>query len=618
MNIANIIIILVIIGIVIGIISYYVKALSKVTDEIEYDAIYSLKYLTDGVAQEFADTQRENVAEQNLSKQQLEAARRKKLELRRSLKTAAFGDAAAKKFIKSFIKDIIQSKKFNVNSETIDLVIPFNHFSALDGRSKADIVQYIYLKLYGDRGFAQMFNDYNLKEPKNISSEMEEEGSLSYEITSEDMDEIFHDIMTKYTLSYEDKLEIVAQRIFADYKGFGVVDQLFEFAIDEIDCGVSGVPKGSFDLKKDMMTEDFEYSFNSIYVVYSGINYKLSCLTFGTQEELVRICQNIYKYSAPYALSRKTGKVVASMKDGSRISVARPPAAGGWAFFARKFDSTPSKRMEDLITDTGCEIPITVIKWLMRASKSTAITGEMGSGKSTTLKSMVRYFPSEKSIRVYEMNGELNLQFTYPKRNIVSFTVTESITMQDLYDFGKKTNANISIIGESASAEMGVIVIQSSTVGSECALFTHHAKTTEDLVLSLRDNLTSCGGYSSEKVAEEVVSKCINFNVHMGRKKGHRYIERITEIIPVRDHSYPYDGKNITDDQYREDTVEYYKRVTDRQTFITKDIVRFVNDHYEMVNPISSEMKLSIANFLAEDDEKLFANDMSILEELIK
>lgn len=617
MDFKNLLLIMAIIAACIGVVIYYINALKKASDEIEYESIYSLKYLTDGVAKVFADTQKTNLKEQNLSKRELEAEMRKKLELRRNLKTAAFGDKNAKTFAMSFIKEIIQSKNFDINSGTIDYVIPFNNISALDIRNKTDIIFYLYQRQFGGDGFKHFMQDYSLKNPKPISEEEEEDGALMYEITKEDIENIFAEIYRSAQLSFDDKLEIVARRIFADYKGFGPIDTLYEFSMDEIDCGVSGVAKGTYDLKKEMMTDDFEYSFHSIYVVYSGLNIKLSCMSFGTQEELVRICQNVYKYSAPYALSRRKGFVVGTMKDGSRIAVARPPVSSSWCFFLRKFDSTPSLAPTALLKDDRAWIPITVSKWIMKATRTMMITGGMGTGKTTWLKSIIRYIPSGKNLRVYEISPELNLQFTYPKRNIVAFSTTESISMQSLYDFGKKANANVNIVGESASAEMGVIFIQSATVGSEQALGTHHAKTAEDLVLSLRDNLTTAGGYSSEKVAEEVVAKCVNFNTHMGREKDHRFMERITEIIPIRDRRYPSDMNADMKAAGAEDTKEYYRRQTDRRTFTVQNIVEYRRGQYHMVRPISEEMKMEMRSRLSEEDEKLFLQDMALLESYI-
>ena len=64
-------------------------------------------------------------------------------------------------------------------------------------------------------------------------------------------------------------------------------------------------------------------------------------------------------------------------------------------------------------------------------------------------------------------------------------------------------------------------------------LFTHHAKTTADLVLSLRNSLLKCNIFRDEVVAEEQVTEVVQFDIHLGKDyAGNRYVERITEIIP--------------------------------------------------------------------------------------
>ena len=80
MDIINLIIILAILCLVIAVIVYYIKALKKPTDDIEYESVYSLDYLVQSVAKEFADILKTNLSEQNLSKRELESAKRKKLE----------------------------------------------------------------------------------------------------------------------------------------------------------------------------------------------------------------------------------------------------------------------------------------------------------------------------------------------------------------------------------------------------------------------------------------------------------------------------------------------------------------------------------------------------------
>ena len=614
----NTIIIAIIIIAITAIGFYYYRVLKKTDTDLEYNSLYSIKHLTDLVAESFASMQKTNLKEQNYTRKELEQEQRKKLKIKSHLKTAAYGDTNAKAFIKDTIRQILANPSLgNITPENINEVMAFNDPELLTNREKADIIFYVFFNEYGNQGFNKLMKKYRIHWRKEITPEEEERGALSHEFSTADLNRVFDDIYPTLNLTYDEKLDIITERIFADYKGFGPIDALFDFAIDEIDCGVNGIMKGEYDIKTDDI-KDLEYSYKSIYVVYKGINLKLSFLSFADEKELIRICQNIYKFSTPYALSRRKGFVVGTMKDGSRISVARPPIANTWCFYARKFDSVPAGDIESLIVDKNAFIPITVLKWQMRTCRTNMITGMMGTGKTTTLKAIIRFLPSQKNIRVYEISPELNLQITYPKRNVVNFCVTESTTMEDLYVFGKKCNAQVNIVGESASAEMGVIFVESATVGSEMALGTHHAKTAADLVLSLRDNLTTAGGYSSEKVAEEVVVKCVNFNTHMKREGEHRFIERITEIIPIRDRSYPCEKNGNFSD---EDTKEYYKRMTDRQTFETKNIVEFDREkqEYRMANEISPEMMEEMLNYISDPEEKAeFIHDMETLNALVE
>ena len=101
----------------------------------------------------------------------------------------------------------------------------------------------------------------------------------------------------------------------------------------------------------------------------------------------------------------------------------------------------------------------------------------------------------------------------------------------------------------------------------------------------------------------------------MAREKDHRYIERITEIIPIRDRSYPCDTTGKFGEKDRE---EFYKRMTDRRTFTTKNIIEYRGDHYEVVNRLSPEIYEAMRNYLPEEDVAKFDKDMAWLFDGVK
>jgi len=622
-------IVLIVVAVSGGIFAYYQKLKKQSWDE-EYINTYTLEYLTRSVSEIFASVLKQNLKELNMSRKQLEQTEHLKSELRNALKEAAYGNKNSKKFVINYIDDLLKThQQIGLSEKTVDNVIHFDTPSDLKSREKFEIIMYIYNCMYEDKSFAQLVNDYDLRAPI-----YREDGSFYYELDSRMLDEIYLQVIESWHdqgryLEYNDKIRIIAQRIFADYKGFGVADPLFDTTVDEIDCGVSGIPKDSYDIKQKEI-KGAKFSYESIWVMVSGINLRLSCLSFGTQDELVRVCQNIYKFNAPSSLSRKNGYVVSTMKDGSRVVVCRPPFCESWCFFVRKFDSTPSILPNRLLIDEENLIPITLMKWFIKGYRTIAITGSQGTGKSTTLKSLIRFIPEDLNLRIQELAFELNLRYTYPDRNIVTFQETESITAQEGLNLQKKTNGSVNIIGEVATAEAASWVVQTAMVASLYTLFTHHAKTAYDLVIAIRNNLLETGGYSNEKAAEEMVAKVLNIDFHMEKMKGHRFCSRITEIIPIRDRRYPSEKNDNTGKTPAEileaDTIEYQKRVTDRQVFETVNIMEWVPNEegaaskgrYVMRRMPSDEMMLAIRANLSVEEEKQFLKDMELLASKIE
>ena len=145
----------------------------------------------------------------------------------------------------------------------------------------------------------------------------------------------------------------------------------------------------------------------------SGINVHLECCSFESQAELERICNNIYKYEPTEVLSKQSGKVGGTMIDGSRINVARPPFGDSYQFYLRKFDSAPSIAPTKLVRDKNKVIPIVMMDWMIKGQRNTAITGCQGCGKTTWLKSVIRFIPTEFNLRIQELMGELNLRYIH-------------------------------------------------------------------------------------------------------------------------------------------------------------------------------------------------------------
>lgn len=619
MQLINFILILAIFAVLAYVAYRYVKSLSNIRDDDFFDDDYrDLNTLIKKIAREFAGMLKENFREKNMSKAELEQKQKSKSILRRSLKEAAYGNNKAKKSIKLYIKNMLLDPDMNlgINEQTIDEIIPFEKADDLKSQDKFEILLYVAYNLmldndghpYKQNGFMRVIKDNGILDPVKINDEW------MYDFTKERLDDVYNNVISKYPLSFNDKLEILSQRIFEMYKGFGAVDALFDTNVDEVDAGLSGISKDGYDITNS--AKNLTYTYQSIWVMIGGVKLRMSCISFGSQEELVRVVNNIYKYGANKVLSKKSGYVVSTMKNGSRIVVMRPPFANTYAFFARKFDSTPSIAPQDLIKGNNNIIPLTLVKWLIKGQRNIGITGAQGTGKSTMLKSLIRFIDSSFSLRVQEISAELNLNYTYPNRNIIAFQETESIKSQEGLNFQKKTSGDVNIIGEVAEAAQANFVIQTAMVASLFAMFTHHAKTADDFVLAIANNLLDpeVGIYREKKEAVETAAKILNIDVHLENRKGHRFLERITEIVPVTEMKYPTDNDPML--THEDDEKEYFKRMTDRDLFEVRDLVRYDNGEFVLVNLPTENMMNEIRSKLTYEEEAEFNRDMDMIRKL--
>ncbi|SES71437.1 ATPase, T2SS/T4P/T4SS family [[Clostridium] polysaccharolyticum] len=509
------------------------------------------------------------------SKGEIERIMKFKQDLRKAIRGGSVGNYDAKIFIRDFIKDILVVQ-LKLTEEQLDRILPFGNSFGLVPRDKFAILLYHYGKSHGRDALEVLMEQYQLDSQKS-----DETGEPYYEVSAQDIHEIYQE-EGMILLSYVDKVNIVAQRIYEDTKGNGPIDELFYLRIDGISGGVSGTTllESEFSFQ-----EGKSYSYQSIWVFYHGKSIHFSFLEFSSQKELIRICRNIYRFQNPGQLSQRKGYMINEMADGSRIAVARPPFCEGWVFFIRKFDSVRFSSMEELLRDEGKELPVHFMKWAVKGCQNIGITGEQGSGKTTLLMALVAFIRPWFNLRVQENAFELHLRKMYPKRNIVSFQETNFISGQSGLDFQKKTDGAVHILGEVASNKVCSWMIQMAQVASDFTVFTHHAKTTKDLLYSFRNALLMEGGFSEERIALEQVLHAVQFDIHMRKtEKGHRYIERITEI---RERTSDYTGSSAN-------------------MFEICDIIRYENGRYKLVNSLSKEAKRRILDALDGEEKKEF------------
>lgn len=542
----------------------------------------TIEELKEEVMSTFCQILRENPYDGNLNQRQVEERLNHKKVLRKALKSCAYGDKSAKIYVKDYIKDCLLRKGL-ISPNNVDEIIPFDLIGELSAQDKFSILLYQYEEEYGVDGLEQLIMDYGLDLPKR-----DKEGMTYYEIDEDDIDIVYEENRNR-SLNFNDKLNILTQRVYELYKGNGVIDQIRDMKIDGISVGVSGVLE-NVTWNMDFDTKTFPPAHDSVWIFFHGKSIYLSFLHFGSSKEMVRVCRNSYRYNNPGQLSQVRGYLVTESFDGARIAVARPPFSEGWVMFIRKFDTVKKENIENIITDEGKELPIELIRWLIKGCQITGITGEQGVGKTTLLMSVIGFINPAYNLRIQELAFELQLRKLYPKRNIVTFKETDSISGEEGLNFAKKSDGSVTILGEVASNEVASWLISTSQVASLFTLFTHHAKSTRDLIIAMRNALLLKGGFQNERVALEQVVEAIQFDIHMRKDStGHRYIERITEIVP--------------------DKSAVFRRIyggEEGEGFTTRDLIVYENGVYHWKESLSNQGKQRICSFLTEKEQKEF------------
>ncbi|WP_225445484.1 ATPase, T2SS/T4P/T4SS family [Paenibacillus arenosi] len=552
--------------------------------------------------------------------------------IRQSLRSCHSGDRLQKEYVKDIIVEIIRPL-LKPSKDYWEMLVPFDDPIQLSAKDKFDILLYLYFQRYGLEAMHEIVQRYGWDQIKT-QRDIEGEEELGYVVDEHDVSQAYR--QERPVVKHEERIRIIAQRIYERYKGLSVIDELRDLRIEGVSGGVNGliqsaplmstgIATGSSHSasRSGIHTSKIPRSYDSVWMFYQGKSIRLGFLSFESERELKRVCQTIYKHGAPGPLTEVDGYRVNDMKDGSRVVVMRPPFSESWAFFVRKFErEQPS--LSHLISADGSADVIRLLQFLMKGARITAVTGAQGSGKTTLLMALVQSIYAFYPLRVQEQAFELHLRQLYPNRNILTLRETENISGQSGLDVQKKTDGVVHILGEVATDPVAAWMIQMAQVASLFTVFTHHAKTFPDLIGALRNSLLKTGMFHNERIAEQQVVQVIHFNIHLSRNaNGMRYIERITECVPsemtngnqtfnrqlgkedIHQQDVSTSSSNSWMD-YRSAAIQYYDDQANSSSHTYKNIIEFQNDRYVWVNEISDVHIQAMLSQMTDYDQELF------------
>ena len=297
----NLILIIVVLGAAVFVIYYHINSQknAEVVTKLDVDdQTYTMEKMIEFIKRRLDEITKINLYDIGLSEEELKRRKSKKYELKKALKGCTYGDVNDKKYVKELIYDLLY-KEYGINETNISKAIPFDIPSLLTPQDKFDILIYMYKKDFGYEALTQLIKKYNLATLKYVAGE----AKPCYVITNEEINDIYE--KEQLQLSFADKLNVLTQRIYQHYKGYSSIDEIRDMNIDGVSGGVSGLPESflsqvaqtdSADYLTQIQEHKVQRACDSIWIMFHGKSIRLGFLSFGTEAELKRVCQNIYKY----------------------------------------------------------------------------------------------------------------------------------------------------------------------------------------------------------------------------------------------------------------------------------------------------------------------------------
>lgn len=541
--------------------------------------------------------------------------------LSRSLDRCIYGIEQDQQIVIAHIKDFLRSE-LKDEKACCDF-LPFRQAGALESNDKWEVLLYIAEKRYRTKIITHLNEKYKFDEPVYLPKE-DAANPYRYIVTATRLDQIFKEEVGDYEFSYDEMLDILARLLFNMQYGTGITTTLRRLDVDGFNLGTSGSIRYHIDpenatqmLSGGIPTYRME---NSIWIQLNAKWIHMACLDMKSENEMKRIVTRLSSWGTTAPMTEKKPYKVNDGYDGARVTTIRPPSGESWAVFVRKFSAGlyVKEKLLHKVDANGFDIlknwmlPSMLMYFLMRSEQTVPFTGQQNTGKTSMMKAVMADIKMV-NIRVLEMSFELALRELYPWKNIITVKPTDYVSSSQLQDLLKKTDGYLSMVGEVAEDIVAARMIQFCLIASAFTIFSHHAKTDEDLINGLANSLVACGEYENHDVAMSTVLDAIKHNVHLDFKKDQRCVAFISEIVKLDEIApYPeiYETDNVAEALVQLTRIqrEYYTRTTDRVRFESRHILEFDQETmtYKATNLYTPAMLENIVKHLDKQDRKNF------------
>ena len=305
---------------------------------------------------------------------------------------------------------------------------------------------------------------------------------------------------------------------------------------DELLEGILGFGPLQKLLEDPDITEIMVNGPHKVFVERKGKLY-LTDLSFGDNDQLMQVVEKIV-VPLGRRVDESSPMTDARLPDGSRVNIViRPLALCGPTITIRKFHKIPLK-LDDLVAAGTLSREMAIfLEGCVRSKLNIIVSGETGSGKTTTLNALSGFLPHDARIITIEDSAELQLQQEHVvqlEARQANMEGTGEVTIRNLLRNALHMIPDRVIVGECRGGE-ALDMLNAMSSGNDGSMTTGHANTPQDMIGRLETMVMMAGmGLPSQAIREQIAS-AINLLVHQSRgKDGHRRVTSIAEVCGIR------------------------------------------------------------------------------------
>lgn len=314
------------------------------------------------------------------------------------------------------------------------------------------------------------------------------------------------------------KLQKLAQIIYQECYGLGVLDEFLDLGIDENFTKVEEIAMSGS---------------NQLSLKISGCNFKLDRINYPI-EEIQKICNNLSRCSDGGGLSKNRDRIETELLDGSRVTLTCPPFNANYTLNVRLHYAgklTIDKQVK--LGSTTWEFQH-FLDAIMVFRPRVLVMGGQGVGKSTDIRDLARRYPANTNVVTAETSYELELD-DIPHLIVNKIRLGE-LPVEELMKALFRYNADCLILGEARDPSDVMLYSQMSKRQAFGTMSTWHSGDALEGLYDMANALVRGNFFKSLNEALEEICKSTDLVIVKrvaesgSKKEGLRHVYQVCEV----------------------------------------------------------------------------------------